>query len=332
MSLSETVSPSTGGTQGVRMFAWSMVTLTFAYLIENYLAFWQGWPGAGSVLRGEVSALALVQVGLYVAAIVLGCLIVLRSPDRPLRDDSMRMTRITNYLIRACFWSVFLVGVADTVISFLRVEEMLAGFVGQETANAWNYNSSRAPAVHMPLIALSFVIAAFTRSIAFHWLALLVVTAEILIVLCRFIFSYEQAFMGDLVRFWYGALFLFASAYTLFEDGHVRVDVLYAGFRDRTKGRINAIGSVLLGILFCWVVMIMGMGTSASIINAPLLSLEVTQTGFGMFVKYLMAGFLGVFAVSMMIQFSAYLLESVADWRGDPGSRLHDHDDELPGA
>ena len=30
--------------------------------------------------------------------------------------------------------------------------------------------------------------------------------------------------MGDLVRFWYAALF-FASAYTLKEDGHVRVDV-----------------------------------------------------------------------------------------------------------
>ena len=47
-----------------------------------------------------------------------------------------------------------------------------------------------------------------------------------------------------------------------------------------------------------------------------------------MYVKYLMAGFLGVFAVSMMVQFCAYLLESVADYRGDPGSRLHAHDEE----
>lgn len=37
--------------------------------------------------------------------------------------------------------------------------------------------------------------------------------------------------MADLVRFWYAALFLFASAYTLLEEGHVRVDVFYAGFR-----------------------------------------------------------------------------------------------------
>ena len=117
--------------------------------------------------------------------------------------------------------------------------------------------------------------------------------------------------MGDLVRFWYGALFLFASAYTLFDDGHVRVDVLYSGFRDRAKGKVNSIGAILLGIIFCWVVIILGMENKSSIINAPLIGLEVTQNGFGMFVKYLMAGFLGVFAVSMMIAFCAQLLEGV---------------------
>ncbi len=46
------------------------------------------------------------------------------------------------------------------------------------------------------------------------WLAFLVVIAEFLIVIARFIYGYEQTFMGDLVRFWYAALFLFASAYT----------------------------------------------------------------------------------------------------------------------
>jgi hypothetical protein len=35
----------------------------------------------------------------------------------------------------------------------------------------------------------------------------------------------------------------------------------------------------------------------------------------------MMAGFLGVFAISMMIQFVAYLMDAVADYRGEPGSR-----------
>jgi len=123
------------------------------------------------------------------------------------------------------------------------------------------------------------------------------------------------------VRFWYAALFLFASAYTLLEDGHVRVDVLYAGFTRKTRGLINAWGSVILGIVFCWVILGVGMWTKSSIITTALRTFEVSQSGFGMYVKYLMAGFLGIFATTMMIQFTSYLLESLADYRGDPGAR-----------
>jgi TRAP-type mannitol/chloroaromatic compound transport system permease small subunit len=124
--------------------------------------------------------------------------------------------------------------------------------------------------------------------------------------------------MADLVRFWYGALFLFASAYTLLEEGHVRVDVFYAGFKSKTKGMINAVGTIFLGLTLCWTILIIGMGGKSAVINSPVFNFEVTQSGFGMYVKYMMAGFLGVFAISMMIQFVAYLLDAVADYREDP--------------
>ena len=104
----------------------------------------------------------------------------------------------------------------------------------------------RGPYVHMPLIVLAFLIAISAgTNIGFIWLALLVVAAELQIVITRFIFSYEQAFMGDLVRFWYAALFLFASAYTLLDtDTHVRVDVFYAGFHaPDPRQAVNAIGA-----------------------------------------------------------------------------------------
>ncbi|MEM7057293.1 MAG: TRAP transporter small permease subunit [Pseudomonadota bacterium] len=323
--------PPTNGTQGLRIFAWVMVAATFVYLINNWLMFWMGWPGAGSALAGEISTLGVIQLALYPVAFALVVFYVTKQRLLP-REDATRLSGIANFMIRFAFWTVFLVGVADAIVSFMRVEELLPGLIGDDLGNKMNFNSNRAPMVHGPLLVLALIITALTpRTLGFHWLALLVVLAELLIVLSRFIFSYEQAFMGDLVRFWYGALFLFASAYTLFEDGHVRVDVVYSGFKDRAKGRVNAIGAVILGIIFCWIVLIMGLDTKNSMINAPILSLEVTQTGFGMFVKYMMAGFLAVFAASMMVAFCAQLLEGVADMRGDPGSRLHAHDDELPG-
>ena len=66
------------------------------------------------------------------------------------------------------------------------------------------------------------------------------------------------------------------------------------------------------------------MGSKTAIITSPVLSFESTQSGVGLYVKYQMAAFLGLFAISMMIQFCSYLLESVADWRKDPGGREHD--------
>ncbi|TFH46648.1 MAG: TRAP transporter small permease subunit, partial [Lysobacterales bacterium] len=228
------------------------------------------------------------------------------------------------YIVKAAFWIVLLVGLADAVISFLRVEGFLPALFGDELATELGRNQFRAPYVHGPLILASLILAATTRSLGFTWLALLVVVAELQIVISRFIFSYEQAFMGDLVRMWYAGLFLFSSAYTLIEEGHVRVDVLYSGFNQRTRGLVNAVGSVVLGLPFCWTIILLGMSKSTSIITNPLLSLEVTQSGFGMYIKYLMAAFLAVFAVSMAIQFTGYFLEGVADYRGDGGKRKLD--------
>ena len=94
------------------------------------------------------------------------------------------------------------------------------------------------------------------------------------------------------------------------------------GFKDKTKGLVNALGSILLGMSLCWTILINGMSSKFSIINSPIMNFEVTQAGFGMYVKYMMAGFLAVFAISMLIQFISYLMDAVADYRGEEGKRV----------
>lgn len=322
--MSDRALPPTRGTQFLRVFAWFMVTATFAFLLNNYLSFWRDWPGVMALFGGEgATALAAVQLLLYAAALAGAVAWVLRTPDRALRADGAAMSRLVKFLVRFAFFAVLLVGLGDAAVSVTRIEGLLPDLIGADLAKTWDYNNARAPQLHLPLVGVALVLALILPTLGFHWLTVLVVLAELSIVITRFVFSYEQAYQGDLVRFWYGALFLFASAYTLVEDGHVRVDVVYAGLSKRGQGMVNSVGCILMGILFCWVILYLGMANKASVINAPLLALEVTQAGFGMYVKYMMAGFLAVFGVTMMIQFSAYLLESVADWRGDPGGQPH---------
>lgn len=323
-------------TSAFRVFAWAVVATTFVFLTNNYLVFWRDWPGLASMaghlglfamdapappLSAASLALGWLQVASYGFCLIGPIGFVKYGKPRTLRDDSASMHQISTFIIRASFWMVLFIGAADMVISFLRVEELLGIFFSEDFVQELGRSQFRGPYIHLPLTVLALVIAAFSRSLGFPWLALLVVVAELAIVITRFVFSYEQAFMGDLVRFWYAALFLFASAYTLFEDGHVRVDVLYANFSSRTKGIVNALGSLLLGIVLCWVILALGMSGKANVINSPLLVLEVSQSGYGMYVKYLMAAFLGIYVVSMMVQFSSYMLESIADIRGEPGER-----------
>lgn len=315
-----------------RAVALSLAAVTLVFVFNNYLTYWQGWPGVGQLLGhlgwlgavapqaaldGSAVLLGWIQLATYVLPVAAAVVFSLQTPARPLAVDAALLMAVSAYVVRTAFWSVFLIGIIDGVISFLRVEELLPVLLGETLAKDLGISSFRGTYVHLPVVIVAAVMSCFMRTLGFIWLSLLVVAAEFQIVIARFIFSYEQAFMGDLVRFWYAALFLFASAYTLIEEGHVRVDVLFASFSKRTKALVNALGSILLGVPLCWTILAVGMSSRAAVINSPLLSFETTQSGFGLYVKYLMAGFLAVYAVSMMIQFLAYFLSNLATLYGE---------------
>jgi len=326
--LTDTIPNSLWVPRLLRIFAWSTVSLTLLFLVNNYLIFWKGWPGLWkffahhqlfgiSPLRVPLSpdslVLGSIQLCVLISIIILILIFVFKTPNQRLIDDANILTRFAAYLTRACFWAVLIVGFVDIIISFMRVEGFLNSLFGNAMAIDLGRSVFRGTYVHYPLIILSFVIAFFVRGHGFTWLALLVVVAEFQIVISRFVYSYEQAFMGDLVRMWYAALFLFASSYALITEGHVRVDVLYSRFKSKTKALSNAIGCVILGAPLCLVILTTGMWGKGNSLNSPILSFEVYQQGFGMYTKYLMVGFLVVFAVCMLVQFMGYFLNSTAE-------------------
>jgi TRAP-type mannitol/chloroaromatic compound transport system permease small subunit len=302
-----------------------MVSAVFLYLINNYLVYWQEMPGpyllvlhygwfgfeGNSLDAGKLSG-AWLQIVLYIGLLAAALFYVLKTRARSLQQDSIRFARLSAYIIRFAFWAVTLIGAIDMLISFLRVEGLLESIIGEWLTEQLGRPIFRGTYVHYPLLVISLVMAAWLPRISFTWLALYCVLAEFLIVVTRFVFSYEQAFMGDVVRFWYAALFLFASAHTLVEEGHVRVDVLYTNFKRRRKALFDTIGCLFLGMPICWVILMHGMGGRGNSINSPLLTFEVSQSGYGMYVKYIMAGFLIIFAVSMLIQFVSYVLFNIA--------------------
>jgi len=310
----------------IRIFSYSILATTFVFLFNNVLTVWFDWPGVKNLfshyglfgfkklsnpLEGSLLTTAYIQLFFYFASILLAIFYVFRSIKQTLETDSEILTKFTAYIIRSSFWAVLIVGIADLIVSFMVVEKLVEPIFGETLKIKLVIPAFRITFVHFPLILISFVIGYFTRTVGFIWLAVLVVASEFFIVVSRFIFEYEQAFQGDLVRFWYSALYLFASAYALMHEGHVRVDVLYTGFSERKKAWTNTMGSLLLGIPLCLIVLFLGMGGKASIINGPVISFEITQQGSnGLYLLYLMAIYLAVFGVTMLIQFTSYFMGS----------------------
>ena len=298
-----------------RCFGWVILGLVFSFFVNNIFVLSLDFPTYYNMFN-DLNWKSYLTLIFYILGFIIPTFYVINSPKNTLEFDASVLHNFNVYLIRACFWVVILVGITDFVIAFMRVERVLPLIFNDFYVRALSRSAFVGLYIHLPLILISFIIALFTRTIGFTWLALIIVAGELFIVISRFIFSYEQSFMGDLVRYWYAALFLFASAYTLYEDGHVRVDVFYASKSKKSKGFINAFGCILLGVSTCLVIILIGFDGKQSIINSPIMNFEVTQTGtVGMFIKYQMAAFLGIFALTMLIQFISYFFDSVEDYQ-----------------
>jgi len=308
----------------VRFFGWSSLTVLMAFLVNDYLIFWRDWPSVlgedGNVMDWRKWA----QVALYSIAILGAGLYVVSTGSQSLRRDRAWIVLINSYLIRTVFWAVLLIGIVDFLLAFLRGEELLTGIIGSEWALLLKNNHFRGQYVHMSLVCVSGIIAAMTRSIGVTWLSLLIVVSELLLVVSRFVFSYEQDYMADLVRFWFAPIFMAGCAYALRNESHVRIDVLYADLSVRSKGIVNACGAVLLGMPFCWLILFVGTSGRTGIINSALLTFEIEGLGNGLYLFYLMTVFMGVFAVTMLVEFVGVLFDAMADVWLEPGGRAHE--------
>ena len=126
--------------KSLRMFAYMATAIGLLFIFNNFLIFWQGWPGVNVFLAhyglpgldslpkpldGTMLTLGWVQFLVYLGAIVGSIFYVLTSPARSLLADSERLSFIVAYIIRSAFWAILLVGVVDMVISFMRVEGFL---------------------------------------------------------------------------------------------------------------------------------------------------------------------------------------------------------------
>jgi TRAP-type mannitol/chloroaromatic compound transport system permease small subunit len=90
--------------------------------------------------------------------------------------------------------------------------------------------------------------AAIGRSAA--WAAVFIVVTQFGVVVLRYAFGVGSIWLSESILYGHAVLFMLAAAWTLREDGHVRVDLLYAGASPRRKAMIDLVGALVLLLPF----------------------------------------------------------------------------------
>ncbi len=82
------------------------------------------------------------------------------------------------------------------------------------------------------------------------WAGLFIVLLQFAVVVLRYAFGIGSIWLSESIIYGHATLFMLAAAWTLRENGHVRVDVFYADASERSKALIDLVGALVLLIPF----------------------------------------------------------------------------------
>ena len=102
--------------------------------------------------------------------------------------------------------------------------------------------------------ALRKLIALSGKAVA--WLTVVMVLLTFTIVVLRYGFNLGWIWLQESLTYLHVVVFSVAAAWTLQQDGHVRVDIFYAGMTDKNRARIDLLGSLVFLVPFCIFVLI----------------------------------------------------------------------------
>jgi TRAP-type mannitol/chloroaromatic compound transport system permease small subunit len=106
-----------------------------------------------------------------------------------------------------------------------------------------------AQAVAANFTGLRNFIALCGKSVA--WLTVVMVLLTFTIVILRYGFNLGWIWLQESLSYLHVIVFTVVAAWTLQQDGHVRVDIFYAGMTDNKRALVDLIGSLLFLVPFC---------------------------------------------------------------------------------
>lgn len=139
------------------------------------------------------------------------------------------------------------------------------------------------------------------------WLALAMVLVQFAVVLMRYVFGFSSIFINESVLYLHASIFMLGAGYTLWAQGHVRVDIFYARFSPRGQALVDIFGhlallgpSLLMLLYWSWPMV----RRSWAILEGPI------SVG-GIPASYLLKSLVPAFCVLLLVQGVSALIRDV---------------------
>ncbi len=152
------------------------------------------------------------------------------------------------------------------------------------------------------------VIDAFNDKIgrATSWLSLILVLVVCYDVFTRYFLKVSSVGVQELEWHLFSVLFMLSAAYTLKNDGHVRVDIIYSRLNEKNKAIVNIIGSFLLLAPFCLMVIF----ASKNFVYSSFQILETSPDPGGLPARFVLKSFLPISFLFLFLQGISLFLKS----------------------
>jgi TRAP-type mannitol/chloroaromatic compound transport system permease small subunit len=160
---------------------------------------------------------------------------------------------------------------------------------------------------------------------AISWLSTLLVVVVCYDVFTRYFLRKSSVGVQELEWHIFAVLFLLAAAYTLKEDGHVRVDVFYTLLSKRGQAWINLVGGLIFLVPFCLLVI----WASQGFVNMSWAIQETSPDPGGLPYRYLLKAMVPAGFTLILIQGVALILRSFCTVIGQPLEDLTEETEET---
>ena len=140
------------------------------------------------------------------------------------------------------------------------------------------------------------LVAAIGRAVI--WLSLFLVLVQFAVVFLRYALGIGSIWLAESVIYLHAALFMLAAAWTLQQNGHVRVDVFYSKASPRTKAAVDLMGSLLLLLPFMAVIL----WFAVPYVSRSWSILERSREASGLPLVYVLKTLIPLFAILMGLQ------------------------------